>query len=86
MVVTMTETRDLTEDQVLRREAAREAERLASELDRVAERIRHTSRQFEKTQRPAAGITADLVNDYVQGTGSAGPILWGLIRELSRMP
>jgi hypothetical protein len=82
MIVTMTETRYLTEDQVLRREAAREAERLASKLDQLAERIRHTSRQFENTPRPAVAIVADLVNDYVQGTGSAGPILWGLIREL----
>ena len=74
----------MNEGEILRNQMAREGERLASRLTELAERITRVSKGFTSSDRPAAAIAADIVNDYTQGIGAAGPILWGMIRELNR--
>lgn len=69
-----------------RHEAARQAERLAVALEKLSMRIRSTAESFERSTRSTSAIAADLVCDYVQGTGGVGPILWALIDDLSRKP
>lgn len=72
------------ENQSLREYAAQDVERVAVTLENLATRLRWTALQF-KTDRPAAEVVADIVNDYTQGIGQTGTIFWSIIRELSRM-
>lgn len=77
--------RDLTDEQFARREAKRQAERIAADLHRLGDRISLISKQFDNEGRPAAAIVADITSDYMQQTGAAGAIFWGLVHELSKM-
>lgn len=74
----------MNENEILRSEMAKEAGRIARSLTELAERISRAGSGFTNSDRPAAAIAADIANDYTQGVGAAGPILWGMIRELSR--
>lgn len=77
--------RDLTDEQYARREAKRQAETVAANLRSLADRISLLSKQFDREDRPAAGIIADITSDYMQQTGQAGATFWNLIYELRQM-
>jgi DNA-binding transcriptional regulator YbjK len=81
----MTTTRDLTDNQILRLDALRQVDRVASALEASAERLRREASQLNKEDRDAAAVIADVVNEYIQGTNSIGPMFWSMIRDLSRM-
>ncbi len=76
---------DMTDEQFRRQEAKRQALRVASNLRNLADRISLVSRQFDRDDRPAASIVADIASDYMQQSGSAGAVFWGLIHELGSM-
>jgi hypothetical protein len=83
----MTDTRtsrDLTDNQILRKDAARQAERIAKDLENLAARIRRTAQQFDDESRMASKVVADIVSDYTQGGGNIGSMLWIMVNELSR--
>jgi hypothetical protein len=77
-------SRDLTDNQILRKDAARQAERIAKDLEDLAARIRCTAQQFDDESRMASKVAADIVSDYTQGGGNIGSMLWMMINELSR--
>lgn len=75
-----------TDNQILRHEAAEQANNIATGLEALAARIRSAANGFNGEERSAAAIVADIVSDYTQATGLiAGSRFWSLIRELSRM-
>lgn len=74
-----------TENQILRHQAHIEADRVATDLTALAERIRLTARQFDTESTPASVVVAEIVNAYTQGGNTIGAIFWCLVRELSRM-
>lgn len=74
----------MDDNDIMRNQMAQEAERLAGRLTDLASQISWTSSSFTNSDLPAAEIAASIVNEYTQGIGGVGPILWGMIRELSR--
>lgn len=75
----------MTDNQLLRSEAADRAEAVAVALDRLAARIRDLAAQFSDESRPAATTVADVINTYTLGVGGNGVVFWAMVRELSRM-
>jgi hypothetical protein len=78
-------SRDLTDNQINRRGAARQAEAIAGRIDTLASRIRFSAKEFNDETQPAARIIADIVNDYVQSGNNIGSSFWNMIRDLSEM-
>jgi hypothetical protein len=74
---------EITENQRLRNEAHRHAERIAVELENTARRIRQEARGFENEKQDASAVAADVISVYVQNGGTVGAIVWQLIRDLS---
>lgn len=66
-----------------RRDAKRQAERLAEKLDYLADRIRlHAARlgSAPAVGRETSAIVADIISEY--GQPNVAPILWALVRDL----
>lgn len=74
---------EITENQRLRNEAHRQAERVAAELETIARRIRQEAKGFDNEKYDASAVAADVVNTYVQSGGHIGAIMWQMIRDLS---
>lgn len=55
----------------------------AEKLEKVAKEIRRHAEYFARTdlRGGATGVAADIVNDYVQGTGSPGTFLWTIVKD-----
>ena len=73
-----------TEDQWLRREQKRQANRIAAHLESVAARIRGLAESFDKADRDPHITAADIANEYTQSGGMIGGMLWAMVSELRR--
>lgn len=63
-----------------RAEVARQIGRLADQLRSTADRVERYSTQLTNSDREAAAVAADALNDFEQM--NVGPIVWGIVREL----
>lgn len=64
--------------------AAHHVEALATELEELAARLRRLSRGFARSNQSAFEVAADIVNDFIQGTGVIGSRLWGVLHEAAK--
>lgn len=74
---------ELTDEQILRMMAKRQVDVIAREMEDRVKRLREIAERFDG-DRPAASIVADIVQESVEI--NLGSRLWGLVRELGRMP
>lgn len=77
--------RTATDNQILRNQAKREANRVADELVNLAEQIRCEAIRFDNESQPAAAVVADVVNAYTKGGYATSARFWSMVHDLSRM-
>lgn len=70
----------MTDKEIRIANARRAANNVAEKLRTLADRIEGIGSDFATTDRPAA-VAADIVNDFTQGVGSIGAVLWQVVRN-----
>lgn len=82
-------TRDMTDEEVYVRQAVRDVDTVARNLERLAGRLRELAQRYESLslatnvnviRSGAVGIAAEVVNEYTQGVGNNGTHIWQVIR------
>lgn len=80
-----------TVPEILRHQSKQQAEGVARDMEQTAARIRQVASRFDQdpAEHPgyqAASIVAEIVQEHANLGGATGSRLWGLVRELGRMP